>query len=148
MQKVVDPMIPNSWIDHLTFLFIFFFSPNSCSKYSLKEYKMCASASGQTTKWVWTQPQKLGRHNTTRLKNEHGTTWITRLSKPSDTNHRVCTPGEKGVLSYQSFGLLAGLTIRMARKLGDAKDHLAEATELPSTEINLPPRRLKTWMLG
>ena len=42
------------WLDRLAFPFPFPFpSLNLCSKYSLKEYKMCASASGQTTKWLW-----------------------------------------------------------------------------------------------
>ena len=49
----------------------------------------------------------------------------------SNTDQRVCTLGEEGVLSCQSLGHLAKLRIQRARKLGEEECHLTEMTRRP-----------------
>ncbi|GFZ11550.1 hypothetical protein Acr_22g0009480 [Actinidia rufa] len=61
---------------------------------------------------------------------------------------RVCNPGAEGILLCWNLGHQVELWTQRMRKLGSAEDNLVEVTELLGAEINPPPKRLRTWMLG
>ncbi|PSS36080.1 TRNA (guanine(9)-N1)-methyltransferase [Actinidia chinensis var. chinensis] len=68
--------------------------------------------------------------------------------RPVHGGRQVCTPNAGGVMSCWSLSHLAKLKTRRDKRLRDARDHLAEMTELTSVAISLLPKRLRTWMLG
>ncbi|GFY95657.1 hypothetical protein Acr_10g0010420 [Actinidia rufa] len=72
------------------------------------------------------------------------------LPKDADPSRCSCRSGDQDSQSRHSTGRghSARIHPHLARKPRDAKDHLAEMTELTSAAISLPPRKLRNWMLG
>ncbi|GFY94118.1 hypothetical protein Acr_09g0005640 [Actinidia rufa] len=59
------------------------------------------------------------------------------------TDQQACTPGEEGVLSYQSLRHLAELRTRLAMRPRDVGDHLTEMIELMGVATNALIRQTK-----